>query len=187
MATQRWFLYVGLIGLIFSGSAIASSPEANPGDFVSPFRIPVPATCVSSPFGSRHLPNSPLPNAFHNGIDLPAAVGTSVVAVAAGEVLRVQRKGPGGLEILIQHNGFVGVYSHLGLVAPAIAGGHRMVTRGEKIGTVGRSGLTFGAHLFFAMIVGNQAVDPAPIFFLPLCRQHSVAAASDRRLPTRRY
>jgi len=35
--------------------------------------------------------------------------GASIVATAPGKVLRFQKKGPGGLEILVQHNGFVGI------------------------------------------------------------------------------
>ena len=42
-------------------------------------------------------------------------------AIAPGVVIRVQRRGPGGLEMLVQHPGFVGIYSHLGMVAPPIA------------------------------------------------------------------
>ena len=83
---------------------------------------PVAPACVSSPFGPRILPNRPLAGVFHNGIDLPAQIGSPVLAVAPGTVIRVQRHGIGGLEVLIQHDGFVAVYSHLGLVAPALAG-----------------------------------------------------------------
>ncbi len=37
--------------------------------------------------------------------------------------MRIQRKGPGGLEVVVQHDGFVGIYSHLGMVTPALAEG----------------------------------------------------------------
>ena len=78
---------------------------------------PVTPACVSSPFGPRFLPNLPVAGAFHNGIDLPAPAGAPVRAVAPGEVIRVQRRGPGGLESSVQHSGFIGVYSHFGSVA----------------------------------------------------------------------
>lgn len=134
---------------------------------------PVSPACVSSPFGPRNLRASPLAHAFHNGIDLPAPVGRPVRAVAPGTVVRVQRKGPGGLEVLIQHDGFVGVYSHLGLVAPPIAGGHRVVRAGQRIGTIGRSGVTIGPHLFFGMIVDQRFVDPAALLGIPPCTASS--------------
>ncbi len=130
---------------------------------------PVPSACVSSPFGPRILPNKPLAGTFHSGIDLPAPVGSPVTAVAPGTVIRVQRHGIGGLELLIQHDGFVGIYSHLGLVAPVLAEGGRTIYGGERIGTVGRTGLTYGPHLYFGMIRNGQSVDPAPFLKVPAC------------------
>jgi murein DD-endopeptidase MepM/ murein hydrolase activator NlpD len=189
----RWSIYcIGLFGCNVGGLTTQSLAEPAHANAATPFAMPVPFACVSSPFGARHLANSPLPNAFHNGIDLPASVGTPVLAVGPGTVMRVQRKGPGGLEVLIQHNGFIGIYSHLGLVAPSIAEGYRTITAGEKIGTIGRSGLTFGPHLFFGMIVGKQAVDPAPILGVVPCAARSAstshaASTAGRRSPTRVY
>jgi murein DD-endopeptidase MepM/ murein hydrolase activator NlpD len=71
--------------------------------------------------------------------------------------------------MLIQHQGFIGVYSHLGLIAPVIAEGHRSVYAGEKIATVGRSGLTYGPHLYFGIIVDGRSVDPSPYLHLGPC------------------
>ncbi|HEX2941321.1 MAG TPA: M23 family metallopeptidase [Rhodopila sp.] len=171
-------------------AALVSAGAVAKSDLTDLLTSPVGPSCVSSPFGPRHLPALPIPDAFHNGIDLPAPIGHPVVAVSPGTVIRVQRKGPGGLELLIQHNGFIGVYSHLGLVAPAIAEGRRIVHAGQKVGLVGRSGLTMGPHLFFAMIVGNQAVDPAPYLGVAPCGKGAGPSGSTiaRTLrPTRRY
>jgi murein DD-endopeptidase MepM/ murein hydrolase activator NlpD len=137
---------------------------------------PVEPACVSSPFGTRVLPNRPLAGTFHNRIDLPAAVGSPVSAVAPGRVLRIQRRGVGGLEVLIQHDGFIGVYSHLGLVAPVLAEGAKTIYGGERIATVGRSGLTYGPHLYFGMIVDGRSVDPAPYLKIHACGAGSEAA-----------
>lgn len=165
--------------------AIASAPFASYATMHQPERPvmlpPVTPACVSSPFGPRILPNRPLAGAFHSGIDLPAPVGAAVVAVAPGSVIRIQRHGVGGLEILIQHDGFVGVYSHLGLIAPRIAEGRKTIDGGEKIATVGRSGLTYGPHLYFGMIVDGRAVDPSPYLSVVPCGA-AVAAASETRL-----
>lgn len=130
---------------------------------------PVVRACVSSPFGPRVLPNKPLAGTFHNGIDLAAPVGSPVTAVGTGTVIRIHRRGVGGLEILIQHDGFIGVYSHLGLIAPVLLEGGKAIYRGERIATVGRSGLTYGAHLYFGMIVKGRPVDPAPFIDAPPC------------------
>ena len=113
-------------------------------------------------------------------------------AIAPGEVIRVQRRGPGGLEILVQHHGFVGIYSHLGMVAPAIAEGQRAVTGGEQLGVVGQSGVMYGMHLFFGMIVDDRPVDPAPYLDLSLCSgahrtPDDMLTADGKRPPTRAY
>ena len=148
---------------------------------------PVPSACVSSPFGPRILPNKPLAATFHSGIDLPAPVGSPVTAVAPGTVIRAQRHGIGGLELLIQHDGFVGVYSHLGLIAPILAEGGKTIYGGERIGTVGRSGLTYGPHLYFGMIRNGQSVDPAPFLKVAACGSGAVANQDPRIRPTRLF
>ncbi len=139
------------------------------GSETASLRPPVVPACVSSPFGPRVLANKPLAGTFHDGIDLPAPVGSPVSAVAPGKIIRVQRHGVGGLEILIQHAGFIGVYSHLGLIAPVLAEGAKTVYGGERIATVGRSGLTYGPHLYFGMIVNGRTVDPAPFLKVGPC------------------
>jgi len=134
----------------------------------APLLPPVAHACISSPFGNRRAPG-PHAIGFHNGIDLPAPAGGVVTAVAPGQVIGIHRRGPGGLEVLIQHNGFVGVYAHLGRVTPALATGKTRVAAGDRIGVVGHSGVTYGMHLFFAILVGGHAVDPAPILALSHC------------------
>lgn len=157
------------------------------GSEAMPLRPPVVPACVSSPFGPRALANKPLAGTFHNGIDLPAAVGSPVSAVAPGKIIRVQRHGVGGLEILIQHAGFIGVYSHLGLIAPVLAEGARTVSEGERIATVGRSGLTYGPHLYFGMIVNGRTVDPAPYLKVGPCGTGTARAADIPSPPTQLF
>jgi murein DD-endopeptidase MepM/ murein hydrolase activator NlpD len=130
---------------------------------------PVVPACVSSAFGPRVLPHQPEAGTYHYGIDLPAPAGAAVVAAAPGSVIRIQRKGPGGLEMLVQHDGFVGIYSHFGSIAPPFAEGKRTVAAGEKLGMVGRTGVISGTHLYFEMLLDGKPVDPAPYLGLPRC------------------
>lgn len=152
---------------------------------------PVTPACISSPFGPRILPNRPLAGRFHPGIDLPAPAGAPVHAAAPGQVVRVQRKGPGGLEILVQHDGFVGVYSHLGMIAPPIAEGKTRVAAGETLGVVGLTGVTYGMHLYFGMIAQGRPIDPAAFLNVPSCSLGAARAGTpsgDGRIrPTRRF
>ena len=94
----------------------------------------------------------------------------AVRAVAAGQVIGIDRRGAGGLEVRVRHPGFVALYAHLGLLAPALLRGRRTLVAGEKIAVVARSGLTFGPHLYFEMIIDGHRVDPAPYLRTGPCR-----------------
>jgi murein DD-endopeptidase MepM/ murein hydrolase activator NlpD len=176
----RFVLAVGLTpGASFGAGYLA------PGK--TPLLPPVKPACVSSPFGPRALPNRPLAGTFHYGIDLPAPIGSPVIAVAPGTVIRVQRHGIGGLEVLIQHDGFIGIYSHLGLIAPMLAEGRKAIYGGERIATVGRTGLSYGPHLYFGMIVDGRSVDPAPYIKVIPCGSGAAAMQDSRVRPTRLF
>jgi murein DD-endopeptidase MepM/ murein hydrolase activator NlpD len=132
---------------------------------------PVTPACVSSPFGPRILPGKPLAGTYHYGIDLPAPAGAPVHAVAAGEVITLHRRGAGGLEVVLRHpGGFNTLYAHLGSVTPALAEGKREVTAGEQLGVVGRTGVSYGTHVYFELQVNGQRVDPAPYLHVQHCR-----------------
>ena len=130
---------------------------------------PVSPACISSPFGPRVLTNHPQAGSYHYGIDLPAPPSASIVAVAPGKVIRIQKKGPGGLEILVQHDGFIAIYSHFGMAVPSFAQGKRTVAAAEKLGVVGRTGVTVGTHVYFEMLIAGKPVDPAPYLRVPKC------------------
>jgi murein DD-endopeptidase MepM/ murein hydrolase activator NlpD len=130
---------------------------------------PVSPACVSSPFGPRVLPGRPLAGTFHYGIDLPAPAGAPVRAVAAGEVLSIHRRGAGGLEVALLHANFVTLYAHLGSITPALAEGRRRVAAGETIGVVGRTGVSYGTHLYFELRINAERLDPAPYLRLRRC------------------
>jgi murein DD-endopeptidase MepM/ murein hydrolase activator NlpD len=132
--------------------------------------LPVSPTCVTSPYGPRVLAHDPLPGRFHYGLDLRAGLGTIVHAVAAGQVISIDRRGAGGLEVRVRHDGFTTLYGHLGRLTPALAGGKRVVAAGEALGVVGLSGLTFGPHLYFEFWVDGHRVDPEPYFGIPFCK-----------------
>ncbi len=154
--------------------------------------MPVKSACISSPFGPRILPNRPLAGSYHHGIDMPAPLGEAVRAAAPGKVIRIQHNGPGGLEVLVQHDGFVGVYSHLGMVSPAVNEGKTTLAAGEELGAVGLTGVTYGMHLYFEMIEAGRPVDPAPYLRVPLCnggihRTRADMLGSDGKIPPTRH
>ncbi|MGK7865719.1 M23 family metallopeptidase [Falsiroseomonas sp. E2-1-a20] len=124
---------------------------------------PVTPACISSPFGERREgAGGPRASRQHQGIDLPAPAGAWAVAAAAGQVVAVRRRGAAGLEVELRHpDGMVTRYAHLGSVAPSIATGRRRVARGERLGRIGRTGITYGTHLHFEVLVQGVRVDPA--------------------------
>jgi murein DD-endopeptidase MepM/ murein hydrolase activator NlpD len=131
---------------------------------------PVTPACVSSPFGWRYAVGPHAPAGFHNGIDLPAPAGAIVHAAAAGTILIIKRQGLGGVTIDIGHpGGLTTLYAHLGNLVPAIAEGKRQVVAGEPLGHVARTGVTYGTHVFFAVLVNGQAIDPLRFMAVPPC------------------
>jgi murein DD-endopeptidase MepM/ murein hydrolase activator NlpD len=148
---------------VLAGFAAAAQP--------APRSLPPPIdpTCITSPFGPRVLAGRPLAGTFHYGIDLRAPPGATVHAVAAGQVIGIDRRGAGGLEVRVRHADFIALYAHLGLLAPALLSGKRTLVAGEKIAVVGRTGLTYGSHLYFEMIIDGKRIDPAPYLKIAPC------------------
>lgn len=130
---------------------------------------PVTPACISSPFGAREAAG-PRASRLHGGIDLPAPAGAWVGAAAAGRVAAIRRRGAAGLEIDLAHpGGWVTRYAHLGAVVPALASGKRGVAQGERLGRVGRTGITYGTHLHFELLADGARQDPARHLALSPC------------------
>jgi murein DD-endopeptidase MepM/ murein hydrolase activator NlpD len=104
---------------------------------------------------------------FHRGVDIAANHGTPVYAVADGFVsiavdnCRIGdfRCGWGyGNVVYVDHpNGLQTRYAYLTDVT--VKNGQR-VKRGEKLGTVGNTGHSYGPHLHFEYRVNGTAIDP---------------------------
>jgi murein DD-endopeptidase MepM/ murein hydrolase activator NlpD len=100
----------------------------------------------------------------HLGIDVAAPYGTTVVAPAAGTVIRAGEASGYGMVMEIDHgDGIVTKYGHLSRFLVR-EGQH--VVRGEPIAQVGNSGLATGPHLHYEVHVGGKIVDPLT-FVLP--------------------
>jgi murein DD-endopeptidase MepM/ murein hydrolase activator NlpD len=116
------------------------------------FRWPIDRAAVGSPFGTRA-------GRQHEGIDLPAPVGTPVYAAADGQVVYAGSgiRGYGNL-IVIQHEGdLLTVYAHNSELL--VAQGDK-VRVGQRIALSGQSGHASGPHLHFEVRSGQIPVDP---------------------------
>ena len=94
----------------------------------------------------------------HQGIDISAPRGTTVVAADSGTVIRSTSAGAYGNMIVICHgNGMTTLYAHLNTRAVGVGAS---VSKGQMIGTVGSTGRSTGPHLHFEVSVGGARVNP---------------------------
>jgi murein DD-endopeptidase MepM/ murein hydrolase activator NlpD len=117
-----------------------------------------------SRFGDRMDPFSgegEAHNEFHSGVDISAAMGTSVHAAADGVVEYAANVGDGyGKMVIIDHgNGLQTRYAHLSRfeVVPG-----QEIRRGEILGFSGNTGRVTSPHLHFEVRRGGIAVNPYP-------------------------
>ncbi|MFE0451596.1 peptidoglycan DD-metalloendopeptidase family protein [Streptomyces sp. NPDC058914] len=97
---------------------------------------------------------------YHTGLDIPAAVGTAIKAVAAGRVSSVSRSGPYGNHLTVDHGGGLSsLYAHMSEI---VAKAKQTVAAGSLIGRVGATGNTTGPHLHLEARVNGKPVDPMP-------------------------
>jgi murein DD-endopeptidase MepM/ murein hydrolase activator NlpD len=94
------------------------------------------------------------------------------LAAAPGTVVAIRRINASGLEVELRHEGGVRTrYAHLGSLTPALAEGKRQVAGGERLGRVGRTGITRGTHLHFEVTIDDVLTDAAPILGILPCRK----------------
>lgn len=143
----------------------AASPAAESAPMLAP---PVPGARLTSAFGERWNPVKKHRDR-HQGVDLAASPGTSVLAPAAG-VVRVATESyqvaPNlGTVVILDHGaGLETLYAHL--EALAVAPGQR-VAEGDVLGTVGSTGDVTGPHLHFEVHDHGETVDPGKYLELP--------------------
>ena len=112
---------------------------------------------ITSGFGSRSDPFDGEPE-YHQGIDISAPYGSPVAAPAAGLIIAAGWRRGLGQAIEISHgNGLSTVYGHLSkiLVKPG-----QEVKRNQRIGLVGSTGRSTGAHLHYEVHRGGRPVNP---------------------------
>jgi murein DD-endopeptidase MepM/ murein hydrolase activator NlpD len=100
---------------------------------------------------------------FHAGIDLASKLGTPILAVGDGTVVKAGPASGFGNWVVIEHsNGDVSIYGHMKYFF--VHAGQK-VKAGEKIAVVGDQGFSTGPHLHFEVHkggLGGTKINPIP-------------------------
>ena len=137
------------------------------------FTWPAPGTeYVTQYYGERIMPASG-EKRFHKGIDIPATMGTPVVAVADGEVVAASNNcehrdkkacgcngGAGNFIRIRVADGVEVCYYHLRNVPEGLFDEGHKVRRGDIVGYVGDTGMAMTPHLHFAIKENGKTVNP---------------------------
>lgn len=97
--------------------------------------------------------------AGHNGADIGAPYGATVMAAAAGTVRAASYMGTRGYTVIIEHPvsganmSYYSYYQHLSSMNVSVG---QNVSAGTMIGKVGNSGGNYGAHLHFGMVLAQK-------------------------------
>lgn len=159
---------------------VASDPASpvllfEDGELVQRSAPPIMGARLSSVFGNR---NHPVLGGrrMHTGIDYAAPIGTPVNATGAGRVVFAGTIRGYGMTIDINHGGGVITrYAHLSAFTDGIANGTR-IRAGDRIGSVGATGLVSGPNLHYEVRVDGRPIDPMEEDAMPV---QEVASAAD--------
>jgi murein DD-endopeptidase MepM/ murein hydrolase activator NlpD len=110
---------------------------------------------------------------LHDGLDISGTgYGSPIYAILDGEVVSAQYGGmvgsSAGYNVVIRHdNGYYSVYAHMSGMPPVRVG--QWVTRGQRVGSMGRSGVATGTHLHLGLFYGKPynggySVNPMRIY-----------------------
>ena len=126
-----------------------------------PLQLPLEDFHRTSAFGDRRLyryADGSTATAIHNGVDFGAPTGTDVFSSGGGKISMASERIITGFTVVIEHlPGLYSLYYHLDSLS--VREGQR-VSQGDRIGTVGSTGLATGPHLHWEVRSAGVAVDP---------------------------
>ncbi len=153
--TRRALIFAAALLLVLLAAAPARADWVWPveGEVITPYRN------GDDPYAAGQ----------HRGIDIAAAIGTTVVAAAGGEVRFAGTAGSSGITVSIRTADGLFDTSYLHLSSTAVRKGQRVAT-GEAVGAVGTTGVRSAArpHLHFGLRdAGTRHAYHDPLTFLP--------------------
>ncbi len=119
---------------------------------------------LTSRFGYRSDPFSGSRAEYHPGIDFKGHYGDVVKCTANGTVVSAGWAGGYGNCVRVKHNnGYETVYGHLSRIT--VKAGQK-VSVGDKVGAVGSTGRSTGAHLHYEVRQNGKPVNPTKFLTL---------------------
>ncbi|WP_419824900.1 M23 family metallopeptidase [Anoxybacterium hadale] len=129
--------------------------------YTDSFLIPTKGR-LTTEFGETRYVNDQPTSYRHLGLDIAAPAGTEVMASNRGKVVLARSFLLTGNTVMIDHGeGLFSVYHHLLNISVKTGD---IAERGQKIGEVGSTGFSTGAHLHFMISYYNANLEPG--FFL---------------------
>lgn len=129
------------------------------GEYVGgDMRWPVPNyKSITSPYGYRLHPISG-EYKMHEGIDISANAGASILSANAGKVIEAEYKSGYGNTVVVDHGGGITtLYAHCSSILSNVGQG---VEAGKVIAAVGSTGSSTGNHLHFEVRVNGITKNP---------------------------
>lgn len=139
-------------------------------------RAPVNFKYISSNFNPRRFHPVQKRIKPHNGIDYAADLGSPVMASGDGRVIAAAYNRFNGNYVFIQH-GDTYVTKYLHLNKRNVKKG-QWVKQGQKIGTVGKTGMVTGVHLHYEFLVNGKHKNPRTVKLpkaLPIAKKEKKA------------
>jgi murein DD-endopeptidase MepM/ murein hydrolase activator NlpD len=116
---------------------------------------------ISSDYGSRIGPFTGL-HENHDGLDIPAELGSPILAAGKGTVLyAAYAPGYGNLVEIDHGQGIITRYGHAQKLLVKIGD---IIQQSQQIATVGSTGKSTGPHLHFEVSKGGISIDPKLLF-----------------------
>ncbi len=136
---------------VYYGNVILSAKPISPLD----------SGYITSDFGERKHPISNKKD-FHTGIDIASPQGSSIYTVLPGIVEETGNDRIYGNYIKIRHSeNIVTIYNHCDKI---LAETGAKLRQGERIATVGSTGISTGSHLHLTVMINNNYINPISIY-----------------------
>jgi len=142
--------YAEAVKLLAPQTSLGQSTRMRTAQSSSVLGRPVPGV-ITSRYGMRwgHM---------HQGIDIAGRVGSAIKAAASGKVIFTGRVSGYGKLVKIEHE--TGDVTYYGHCQKFLVSSGQTVEKGQKIATIGMTGITTGPHVHFEVRKNGVPINP---------------------------